>query len=192
MKNTGKGLVILGLLALCVILTAGVFMLGQSPRGEDGALNTGESAKDVTPGDISDSIADADAPAINPGGCVIPSEMPPGDSGDAGQSKGDIPLTTIPDKPAPPELPDTAHQGGEDDRRELPADPALTNPNAKPDSSPKPAETAPPNDTPPNAGDKNGAGEVYIPGFGWVKDEGGGGQGEKSVGEGSLEKIIGH
>jgi hypothetical protein len=186
-KKNNKGLVIFGLLALCAVLVAGVFMLGQSPKGEDDPLNPGGIAGDVTPGGISELPDGKTVPGINPSG--IPQTEPSVD----GKSGDDIPLTIIEDKPEPPELPDTAHKDGDDSRgHEIPKDPALTNPDKKPDSTPAPVEPGKPKDNEPQSGDKNGNGEIYIPGFGWVKDEGGGGQGQKSGSDGDWDKIIGH
>ncbi|MDR1320614.1 MAG: hypothetical protein LBK56_04190 [Gracilibacteraceae bacterium] len=191
MKNNRKGFVILSLLALCVILAAGVFMLGQSPKGADIELSADEPAAEVTLEGISGPLGDFDVPVIqepNPSG-VTPDAITSSDAADAAQTGSDIPLTTAPEKPGPPEPPAAARQ---DEQHELPDDPALTNPDVKPDQAPKPAETAPPDGNAPNAGDKNGNGEIYIPGFGWVKDEGGGGQGQKSDSDGDWEKIIGY
>jgi hypothetical protein len=189
-KNTA-GLVILGLLALCVILTAGVFMLGQSPKGEDNPQNMADAAGDVAPGGITEAPTIKTTPDIKPGG-IDPTE-PPTD----GRTGSDIPLTVIEDKPEPPELPDTAakpdhHVHDANCGHEIPTDPALTNPDKKPDAAPSPVEPTKPKDNEPKSGDKDGKGNIYIPGFGWVKDEGGGGQGRKSGSDGDWDKIIGH
>lgn len=44
----------------------------------------------------------------------------------------------------------------------------------------------------PKSGDKNSEGEVFVPGFGYVKDEGGGGQGTKVDSDGDIEKQVGN
>jgi hypothetical protein len=183
-KNT-TGLVILGLLALCVILTAGVFMLGQSPKGEDNPQNMGGAAGDVTPGGITEAPIVKTTPDIKPSD-ITPTE-PPTDS----KTGSDIPLTVIDDKPEPPDKPDTAHSDDEGEPHEPTTDPALTNPDKKPDSSPKPAETAPPKDNTPQGGDTNDKGEVYVPGFGWVKSSGDNVV-EKSGSGGDWDKQIGN
>ena len=73
-----------------------------------------------------------------------------------------------------------------DNSKETPADPALSNPNVVPDIKEGTIDTNPT----PMAGDKDG--QIYIPGFGWVKDEGGGSKGTKSVGKGSMDKMVGY
>lgn len=68
----------------------------------------------------------------------------------------------------------------------------------KPQSPDKPPsyeekETTPNKDTAakPKAGDKNNKGQVYVPGFGWVEDQGGSSQGSKSESDGDWDKQIG-
>ncbi len=57
----------------------------------------------------------------------------------------------------------------------------LTNPDAEPSYEPEQTEVKPqetPSDTPKHGDKKDG--KIYINGFGWVKDEGGGGEGESA------------
>jgi hypothetical protein len=185
MSEHKKTFTVLGLVAAAVILAVAIFVISQSPGQNDSDTPPGEAAGNIAVGGI-ESGAQLPGAGIKPEPVIKP-EPPAGEP-----DSGDIPLTVIEEKPEPPTLPDTAHNDDADKPREPITAPALTDPDKKPDSAPKPAETAPPKEQTPNAGDKNGNGEVYIPGFGWVKDEGGGGQGEKSVGEGSLDKIIGY
>ncbi|ERI90667.1 hypothetical protein HMPREF1982_03705 [Clostridiales bacterium oral taxon 876 str. F0540] len=44
----------------------------------------------------------------------------------------------------------------------------------------------------PKAGEKNSKGQVYVPGFGWVEDEGGGGQGKVIDSNGDINKQVGN
>lgn len=80
----------------------------------------------------------------------------------------------------------------------------LTNPNQKPNgdkvtADDKPVEhdkvekpTAPPKqDNQPQGGDKKD-GQIYVPGFGWIKDEGGGGEGTIVDGDGDINKQVGN
>jgi len=98
---------------------------------------------------------------------------------------GNIDLTETEDKPAPPDNP----YGDETDNdHDVPDEPEMTDPEKKPDATvppvdPKPAQTTPSGGKP---------GEIYVPGFGWIKDEGGGGQGQKSDSDGDWDKIIGY
>lgn len=55
-----------------------------------------------------------------------------------------------------------------------------------------PASETKPQAQTPSAGDKNSNGQVYVPGFGWVKDEGGGGQGTTIDSNGDINKQVGN
>ena len=184
MKKDKKGLLIVGLIAFCVILAAVIYMLGQSPKGEDTPTDTGGIVQDVTPSGI-DGSEETNAPEIKPDP-IVPSE-PSG----TGQNGTDIELIDIKDKPEPPDKPDTAAGDDEDEPHEIPTDPVLTDPAQKPSSDPKPSEPPAQNNSTPNAGDKKD-GKVYIPGFGWVDDEGGGSVVGDSGSDGDWDKIIGH
>jgi hypothetical protein len=159
-------------------------MAGQSPKAKDIAPVSDDILQSVTPADIT-GTAIADISGVETDQAAA--EQPTADT----QTGYDIPLTVIEDKPDPPAPPAGAQQGGENATHEKPADTALTDPDVKPDATPVPAQPAmPPQDT--STQSESHSGEIYIPGFGWVVDEGGGGQGEVSVGEGSMDKIIGY
>jgi hypothetical protein len=109
-----------------------------------------------------------------------------------------IELTQIGEKPEPPPLPETAQRNEpegdatiEDVQAHEALDPALKNPEVVPTITPAPVVSNPQQNT-PQMGDKNDKGEIYIDGFGWVKNEGGGGRGEPSSSDGDWDKIIGH
>ena len=192
MKKNKKGFVIAGLLVFVVMLTAGLFMLGSVNKREDVPQSTDTLAKDVTPSKIPDVPPATDDNDIELIGTeendpIIHDPAPIDDV-------VDIPLTSIEPKPEPPsDKPDTA--AGQDlTNPDKPPEtvevPPVTNPPAT--TNPPPAATNPPSATNPNAGDKQD-GKVYIPGFGWVEDQGGGGQGSDSyVDESKLDNIIGH
>ena len=192
-KKNNKGLMIFGLIALCVILTVGVFTLGQSPKGEDILQDRENPGIEVTPGGIDGNLASGDVPAINPGGIT------PRDPAADGQNSNDIPLTVIPERPQPPELPATAltWEDGEevtpdDVEAHKALDPALTNPDVKPDNTHTPAPVQPnkPADNTPQGGSTNDKGEVYVPGFGWIPNSGPN-QGGQSGSDGDWDKQIG-
>lgn len=76
----------------------------------------------------------------------------------------------------------------EPEKENIPPDPpkiedeeTLTNPDQEPTYEPEQTEIKPPETSPdtPNHGDKKD-GQIYINGFGWVKDEGGGGVAESA------------
>jgi hypothetical protein len=185
MKKNNKGLAVIGLLALCVILAVGVFMLvNQSPNG-DVLPNANEPSIEAAPGDLAELPAIitpvatpdviAELPAIDTSE-VKPITILPHDTDKQGDT--DIQLTDIEDKPEPPELPDTAHN--DDEQRDTPVDPALTNPDIEPDITPAPVEPAKPKEPASQGGSTGGKGEIYIPGFGYFKSESNGSQGSQS------------
>jgi len=203
MKKNNKGLAIFGMLALCAVLAAGVFLFAQRSGG--GSLQGGiVSGNEAEPGGIISIPAIASPEAVPGGATAIPAIVPPDvgpviaipneqDAGTGSQAVGDISLTAIEEKPEPPELPDTAHRDGEPGETTL--DPAMTNPDAKPDIAPAPVEPSKPKAPAPQAGDTNSNGEIYIPGFGYVKNEGGGSRMEQSQLDPEhtdFDKIIGH
>jgi outer membrane biosynthesis protein TonB len=55
-----------------------------------------------------------------------------------------------------------------------------------------PAKETKPQVQTPSAGEKNSKGQVYVPGFGWVKDEGSGGQGKVIDSNGDINKQVGN
>jgi hypothetical protein len=185
MKKNNDRFVIFGLVALYAALAFVMFMLGQNPKGEGIPDDSAGIIHDVMPGSIEDFVRFS-KPIILPDTAHTPERPNPELTG------SDIPLTTINGKPGPPEKPDTAHDHNEGNTQGPPTDPKLTDPDQKPDANPKPAETQTPKETAPNPGEKNNNSEIYIPGFGWVKDEGGGGRGERSGSDGDWNKIIGH
>lgn len=183
MSKHKKTFTIFGLAAATVILVGAIFVFSQPPKQNDPDMPLDKIAGDVAVGGI-----ESGAPVTEPG--IKPDPITTPDPSSAEPSGSDIPLTVIEDKPEPPELPENVHETTPSTDESG----AATNPEKKPDSSPKPAETTPPKDNTPKSGDKDGNGNVYIPGFGWVKDEGGGGQGEKSQLDpehSDFDKIIG-
>lgn len=140
MINKNKGIVIMGLITLCIILTAGIFLLGQTPKGLDDLDNSNDIVKDVTPSEIPDTPTVV-VPEIKPENIEKPTEPIPTDK------PSDIALTELPTKPEAPEKPETAIDT--DTKHDLPTDSKLTDPTKKPDSKPveqpKPTETPKPN-----------------------------------------------
>ncbi len=192
MKKNRKGITIFGLLVLCVALTAGLFKLGQIPKALDNDMNPSDtlpvatqayiSAPEITVPPITAEKKQDDTPSSDVESSEIPSQAPPTSE----QSDTDVPLTKIEvDKPEPPPPPVTASQSS------APTDPALTNPNCVPDVKVDPVDPEEPKTPAPQSGDKKD-GQIYIPGFGWIKDEGGGTKVTQSVGKGSMDKMVGY
>lgn len=196
MFKNKKAITALGLMAAAIILVVGLMAVSRPVKQTDDAPDNDTLASSVTPNEINGAKPDVTAPEVQPS--AIPTVKPT----DEDKNSADIPLTVIDDKPEPPELPDTTHKGeptsdatADDVKAHEAIDPALKNPDKKPTTTPAPVEPAKPKDKTPQSGDKNGNGEIYIPGFGWVKDEGGGGQGKKSQldpDHSDFDKIIGH
>lgn len=182
MLKNKKTITAFGLSAFAIILVVALVVISQPAKQTDTLNDTDTLESSMTPSEIDDTASVAATPKVKPSEIATPEST-------AEVNANDIPLTVIEDKPEAPELPDTAHT---DEPHDVPTDSALTNPAVTPSATPEPVEPTTPTEATPNGGDTNNNGEVYIPGFGWVKDEGGGGQGEKSVGEGSMDIMVGH
>jgi len=119
-----------------------------------------------------------------------------------GEINTEIALTVMPEKPELPELPEHAYRSpreGEATLEDVEAhkalDPALTNPNVKPDgtpvnSPPAPVERKNPQNDEHLWGTINENGEIYAPGFGWLPYTGPNIV-EESSSDGDWSKIIG-
>ena len=91
-------------------------------------------------------------------------------------------MTVVPEKPAPPELPESVYRSPREGEATLAnveahkaLDPTLTNPNVKPDGTPvtpplshESVERKNPQDDRHLWGTINEHGELYAPGFGWL------------------------
>lgn len=161
------------------------------------------------PADDIPQATDPVAPVVNPNTDATPKDpatelvikpetnQVPSDNGGAVSSGTEQTIQPDPVKPQePPEKPSTAIDT--EKPHEPPKDTTLTDPAKKPDSTPKPAETPKPTESTPKNGDKrtvNGENQIYVLGFGWIKDEGGGAQGSDSKLDpehADFDKIIGH
>lgn len=179
MLKNKKNITVFGLSAFAIILVVVLMAMSQPAKQTDTLNDTDMQTSGVTPSEIADTAPIAITPEVKPSEIVTPEPT--------AEAKANVPLTVIEDKPEPPELPDTAHS---DEPHDEPTDPALTNPEVKPSVTPKPVESTKPKETTPQGGDTNSKGEVYVPGFGWIVPSTA--EGEKSVGEGSLDVMVGH
>jgi len=153
--------------------------------------NTNTVTASVTVDDVTDNASEAqkneaatpapiiDVPTITPPIVELPPDVP--EDAEHEQNPNEIQLTQIEERPAPPDLPTTAFPGEREDdeyatlddvEAHQALDPALTNPNVRPNlpapTPPPPATPAPtpaPTPTPPNNA-------VYVPGFGWIESSG--------------------
>ncbi len=161
--RTKKRLIIAGLGVVCIVLVIAIASQFKTEEPKDAALQPSSPASDVvSPG----------TPVTDPSGTqevnanTIDSSAAPDQSTDTGDSTGtDQSIQSEVTKP--PE----------------PSQEAKTNPSQKPDGEKvdksTPAATKPDSNTSsstPKSGDKKD-GKIYVPGFGWIEDNGGGGSG---------------
>lgn len=178
-----KGFIIAGLSALCVLLAVGIFVILGS--------GTGNTELPVASQDANNSVSVSEIEnekKSEPN--VTVKEVAPENKQDTNTSKpNDIQLTEITAKPQPPEKPDTAVDTN--NPHDIPKDTNLTNPDKKPTETVKPVEPTKPKEDKPTGGETNSKGEVYVPGFGWVKNSGSNEE-IKSQSDGDWNKQIGN
>lgn len=177
-----RGFIIAGLSTLCVLLVIGIF-----------AMLEGGTDKTKLPATLQDADNSVSVGGINNDKTSEPSvtvqEVTPKETQDTNTLKpNDIQLTEIPVKPQPPEKPDTAVDT--DKPHDIHKDTSLTNPDKKPTVTVKPVEPTKPKEDKPTGGETNSKGEVYVPGFGWVKNSGSNEE-IKSQSDGDWNKQIG-
>ncbi len=182
-----KGLIVAGLLLLCVAIGMAIFsiigkdkIISEVPiatQPTDSAAYVDKSKDAATPVPFQPTVTEV-APAIIESDTEVETTTTP----------NNIQLTEALEKPEPPEKPETALNT--EKPHEKPKDIELTNPDKKPQTTVKPVEPDKPKDKTPQGGETNDKGETYVPGFGWVKDSGAN-VGEKSDSDGDWNKQIG-
>jgi len=197
MAKNKKIITILGLTAAAVIFMVMIFAMQQPPKqseSDSDILLPDTAAENVAVNNITEPPAITEAPDIEPN-IIPPTEPePPVNS----ITEINIPLTVIADKPKPPEFPETAFTGErtgdatlEDVEAHEALDPALKNPDVKPDIPPATVVPPKPTEQKPQGGSTNAKGEVYVEGFGWIKSSGDN-IGESSGSDGDWNKQIGN
>lgn len=135
-----------------------------------------------------DPEVDSSAPPTN---TVAPSEIIPKteNEDDSQGSKPDVSVQPIDSTDTSPEqVGDTGDSSGTEQSIQAevtnppePSEEAKTNPSQTPDGKPvtelESNTSSPPQTSAPESGDKNDQGQIYVPGFGWIEDNGGGGSG---------------
>ncbi|ODA43171.1 DUF6550 family protein [Desulfosporosinus sp. BG] len=176
--KTQKRLLVSGLAVLCVVLVIAVFSF---------VGGSGEKDKSNIANNISNNVTVDDIKTDDKAGVSVPNIMAPTNGTESQTSSNvvldidkqqdvEVPIAETPQKPAEPEKPVVKDEG------------ALKNPDTPPVYD-KEQTTVEKKSSEPKSGDKKD-GQVYIPGFGWVKDEGGGSQGVKVGNEG--DKLTGN
>lgn len=177
-----KGFIIAGLSGLCVLLVVGIFAVLGDGTDKTKLPDTSQEANNpVSVGEIQNDKVNEPIVTVQ--------EVAQKETQDTNTLKpNDIQLTEIPVKPQPPEKPETAVDT--DKPHDIPKDTSLTNPDKKPTVTVKPVEPTKPKEVKPTGGETNSKGEVYVPGFGWVKNSGSNEE-IKSQSDGDWNKQIG-
>jgi len=176
-NKTKKWLIVIGCLVLCAALVAGISQQFKSQKPADNLGSEPElpisSQSDVTVG--TDIPAEKDEDVV-----VVPPETTLPENTDNGAVSSGT-EQTIQGDVSKPEY--TEEQ--------------LRNPDQKPNGEKaaeedegNPSENTPETDNQPQGGDTKD-GQIYVPGFGWITDNGGGGQGIVGESDGDINKQVG-
>lgn len=164
--NTKKKITI-AVLSLAVVLLAGGLLVYMSTMGGDEPIaviaeNVDEQDNDVNVGDIGGTQKKQDT---DPGAqdVTVKVNTPADSDGTSGQSKTSDDKPKTPEEATPPATPEPAHEEEHENT-------GTDDPNVQPSSTPVSAQAE---TNTPKSGDKQD-GKIYIPGFGWVEDNGGG------------------
>lgn len=171
-EKTKKWAIVAGGLVLCAVLVALIGAQFKTPALPTAPPSSSEAPKPES----EDEMVFVPNPVES-----APATKPGENTGGNGDSSG-TEQTIQPDvsKPEPPaEKPKVEN---EDARK----DPSST-PEYKPEETEK--KPTPKPDAPQNGDTKDG--KIYIEGFGWIEDNGGGGQGETIDGDGDINKQVG-
>lgn len=173
-EKAKKRLILTGLGVVCAILVIAISSQFKTMQPEDEAILPSST--------VSDNIGPT--PSVDP-------------ANDAGLNVGSIDPTASPTTPA-----DTADSSGteqslqtEPTKPEAPAespapqdDTVVTNPEKPPEY--KPEDTVKTTPEEPAGGEKKD-GKIYVPGFGWIEDHGGGTQQNEVTSDGDINKQVG-
>ena len=177
--------------ALCAVSLIMVVLIGVQFKTDkpvyEPTLYEDEEINDdliINPGDITttkDAIEIKPEITVNP---TIPANDQSGQAANTGTNQTIQPDLEKPD-PDEEQLTD-ATQTPNGQKVDTPVTEVNNDKNNKPPETPAPA----PAPDEPQGGDKQD-GKIYIPGFGWIEDEGGGGQGETVDSDGDPNKMVG-
>ena len=157
-EKTKKRLTLAGLGVLSIVLVVAIAAQVRTGTPTDGKGNASAAASDATVSSISapattDSSPDISVPAVS----APDTASQNGGAKDTGDSSGtDQSIQAEVTKPSAPSAE------------------AKTNPNQTPDGK-KAADSSSESSTPKSGDQKDG--KIYVPGFGWIEDNGGGGSG---------------
>lgn len=181
MKNsTKKWLTVAGCLVLCAVLVGLIVSRFQTEPPKDDPLPSQSSQ----PSDVTvtppDTEKEKDVVVTPP---EVPTNSQPTDNGAVSSGTEQ---TIQPD----PVKPGYTEDELKDNTQTPDGKPVTTPPPVVDhDKVEQPKETPKP-DNQPQGGDTSN-GKIYVPGFGWIEDEGGGGQGTVADGDGDINKQVG-
>lgn len=187
--NTKKKITIAVLAVVAVFLAGGLWVYMDSMKNKEPAVFAGDditqAQDDVSAPEI--KIPASSAPDTPPAGTGQQETSRPGAHGNTQPSSG---VTGEQSKPSDgkPKTPDEATPPATPTPEEKEIhEPSITaDPKTPPSSTPAPAK---PESNTPKSGDKNDKGEIYVPGFGWIPDQGGGVEVEEAPNAGTGEKV---
>ncbi len=179
-----QGLIVTGLMLLCVAIGVGITFIGKNKNITGYPIATQPTDNVAYVEEITNTRAPDQSTVTEAVSAIVESDA----EVEHTSEPNNIQLTEVPEKPHPPERPETALTT--EKPHEKPKDKDLTNPNKKPQATVKPVEPDKQKDKTPKGGEINGKGDTYVPGFGWVKDSGVN-VGEKSDSHGDWNKQIG-
>ena len=170
----GGAIVLVLLVTLIVILTAG-------SKTPDILVNTESTDSGLTVNDVSDVTSDNNVSMVD-----LPNVEDTGTESSASDAildpeKGgsvEVNLSEIEKEATPPPNPQVKDEN------------QLTNPNQEPSYAEEDTKINPDSNTPQNGEKKNGM--IYIDGFGWIKDEGGGTVEKSFDSDGDINKQVGN
>jgi len=171
-----KRMIITGCLCVvCVILVAAIYTISHSKSEKDDRISA--SGTVLTEATLNTEAAVQNESTEKKDEIVVkPVETDTTQIGTPLQNLNETEQTNTPQsiKPTPPEKPKV--QGDATDQSKPPEY--------------KPEDTTVTKPSEPMAGEKKD-GKIYVPGYGWIKDEGGGGEGTVVDGDGDIDKQVG-
>lgn len=159
-EKTKRRLAIAGAAVICIALVVAIgIRFAKEPVRPDASLQKPVSSSEVAP-DIQNSTEKKEV-------VVSPQPASEPESTETLPPQTDLPEQQLQPDPVKPEAPA---------KPELLKDADTTNPSKPPEYKPEDTEKKPAAESKPQGGEKKG-GQIYVPGFGWIEDNGGGGAG---------------
>lgn len=185
--KTQKRLIVVGLAAICVVLAVAVFSFVRGSGENDKSnvavndISNNVTVNDIKADDKSETETKVSIPDIKEAPTGGTENLASGNENvvlDISKKQDvEVPITEQQKKPSEPEKP-------------VVKDDAALKKSDTPPVYDKEQTTVEKKSSEPKSGDKKD-GKVYIPGFGWVVDEGGGSKGKIGKSDGDINKAVG-